>query len=217
MALIELPPVDWSVCEFDPIRPRDFSRMEGRRTESQSTGTPYWISRYQAGRLEQRDYGVFDAFIMQAGVDGDYFLGHDVFRPRPIAYGSTPLSGVKAGGGAFAGQGVVTALTNSRQATLGGLPAGFQLRRGDYVEFRMSDLERSLHRLTEDATADGAGVVSISFRFGLDLQHFDTTAIVNFEKPSCVMQIDPSTVRAVKSWADRSPAFGAQEVFPWSA
>lgn len=211
---INLPDIGWREVIFDPIRPRDTNRMEGRRTEAQTFGTPYWIAQYKASLLGFEDFGKLDAFIMSAGDDGETFLGYDVFRPRPIAMNTgAPLSGVKAGGGAFNGTAVLTTITDSRTVIVGGLPAGFVLSQGDYIEFRMSPLVRSLHRIMAAATATGAGVVTLKIKYGLDTQHFTTAAVVNFEKAACVMQIDPGSFSGVKSKRYGDLPFSATEVF----
>ncbi len=77
----------------------------------------------------------------------------------------------------------------------------------------MSALVRSLHRIVENATANASGVVTLSIMFGLDTQHFTTSATVHLEKPSCVMSIDPGSVAAPKSWAGREASFSATEMF----
>jgi len=211
---IALPAVGWKECTFDPVQPRSINRMEGRRTESQIFGTPYWRASYQATWLDKAKFGLIDAFMMQAGDDGETFLGYDVFRPRPTAMDTgNPLSGTKAGGGAFNGSAVLQTITNSRTVIISGLPAGFILSPGDYIEFRMSALARSLHRIIAPAVANSSGVVTLSIRHGLDTQNFTTASVVNFEKPSCTMQIDPDSYSGAKSWSNREPSFTATEVF----
>jgi hypothetical protein len=205
---------DWVDCTFDPVRPRDTDRMEGRRTEAQSFGTPYWVARYASRPLLREEYGIMDAFMMQAGDDGETFLAYDAFRPRPVAHDNgLPLSGTRAGGGAFNGQAVLQSITNSRTIVVSGLPAAFKLSVGDYVEIRKSLWERSLHRIMAPATANGSGVVTLSIKYGLDTGIFTTGNTVHFEKPSCTMQIDPGSYDGKKSWANRSPSFSATEVF----
>jgi hypothetical protein len=211
---ISLPNVPFVSCDFNPVRPRAIERMEGRRTESQSAGTPYWTASYKTTFLSESDMGIMDAFMMQAGDDGETFLGYDVFRPRPILMDTkVPLSGTKAVGGSFNGTAALQEITDSRTIVVEGLPAGFKLSPGDYVEIRMSALLRSLHRIMASATANSGGVVTLSIKYGLDLQHFTTEAVVNFEKPSCLMQIDPGSFSGTKSWSDRRPSFSATEVF----
>ncbi len=211
---ISLPAVGWKECTFDPVKPRSINRMEGRRTESQSFGTPYWRANYQATWLDKAKFGLMDAFMMQAGDDGDTFLGYDVFRPRPIAMDTgSPLSGTKAAGGAFNGDAYLQAITGTTQLNVGGLPAGFILSPGDYVELRMTVLKRSLHRVIAPATASSGGFVTLTVRHPVDRDHFTSSATVHFEKPSCTMQIDPDSYSGAKSWDNREPSFSATEVF----
>lgn len=211
---ISLPDVGWRECTFDPVQPRSINRMEGRRTESQSFGTPYWRATYQATWLDKAKFGLMDAFMMQAGDEGETFLGYDVFRPRPIAMDTgSPLSGTKAAGGAFNGDAYLQAITGTTQLNVGGLPAGFILLPGDYVELRMSILKRSLHRVIAPATASSGGFVTLNVRHPVDRDHFTSSATVHFEKPSCTMQIDPDSYSGAKSWDNREPSFSATEVF----
>lgn len=211
---ISLPAVGWRECTFDPVQPRSINRMEGRRTESQSFGTPYWRANYQATWLDKAKFGLMDAFMMQAGDDGETFLGYDVFRPRPIAMDTgSPLSGTKAAGGAFNGDAYLQAITGTTQLNVGGLPAGFILSPGDYVELRMAPLLRSLHRVRLPATSTSGGFVTLEVRFPVDRDHFTSSATVHFEKPSCTMQIDPDSYSGAKSWDNREPSFSATEVF----
>ncbi len=211
---ISLPAVGWRECTFDPVQPRSINRMEGRRTESQSFGTPYWRATYQATWLDKAKFGLMDAFMMQAGDDGETFLGYDVFRPRPIAMDTgSPLSGAKAGGGAFNGDAFLQAITGTTQLNVGGLPAAFVFYPGDYVELRMSVLKRSLHRVIAPATSDVNGFVTLNVRHPVDRDHFTSSATVHFEKPSCTMQIDPDSYSGAKSWDNREPSFSATEVF----
>lgn len=211
---IMLPEIEWTECAFDPIRPRDTNQMEGRRTEAQSFGTPFWRGVFKAGWLEEADFGKMDAFMMQAGDDGETFLGYDLFRPRPIAHDNhQPLSGTKAAGGAFTGQGVLQTILSTRSVVISGLPAGFTLSPGDYLEIRKTALVRSLHRIMAGAVANASGVVTLSIKYGLDLGTFAVGNVANFEKAACTMQIDPDSYDGTKSWANRSPSFTATEVF----
>lgn len=213
--ILTLPPIiGWESVSFDPVRPRSLSRMEGRRTEAVTFGTPYWRASYQAPWLEYREFGMMDAFMMRAGDDGEVFRAYDPFRPRPIAHDDgKALSGTRAAGGAFDGTATLQSITDSRTVVVSGLPASFQFRAGDYAEIRQSVSVVSLHRVQEDAQADALGVVKLSIKYALDTQHFAAGAVVNLEKASCLMQIDPGSYSGRKSWSDRKPSFTAQEVF----
>lgn len=208
--------VGWTDVSFDPVVPRDTDRMEGRRTEGQIFGTAWWRASYSAPWLPERDMGLMDAFMMQAGDSGEVFRAYDLFRPRPIAWseanGNRPLAGTRAGGGTFDGTATIAARTGSTLSVTS-LPASFQFRAGDYVEVVTSASVISLHRITADVQATSGGAATLPIRYGLDLQNFTLPLSANFEKPSCLMQIDPGSFRGSKAWSARNPSFSAQEVF----
>lgn len=211
--IITLPDIDWTECDLTPVAPRATDRMEGRRTEMQTSGQWYWTLKLTGRARKVAGFGQMDVFSMMAGDNGEVFVAYNVFRPRPIKFGGcAPLGGTRAGGGAFDGTATLTART-AFSATVSGLPAGFPLSAGDYVEFRMSPTKRSLHMITADATANGSGVVTIAFKYALDLQHFTTAAVVNFEKPSCIMQIDPGSYSGGGPKRLPTLSFTATEVF----
>lgn len=212
--IVDLPDIiGWEECAFDPVVPRSRDRMEGRRTEGVRLGQPYWRASYTPGRLDFLDYGKMDAFMMEAGDSGEVFRAYDVFRPRPIRHDTgKPLSGVRASGGAFDGTAALAEIINSRTIRVSGLPAGFMFSDADYVELRKGTAQ-SLHRIKGTPVASGAGIVTLSIRYALDIQNFDLTSQVRFEKPSCLMQIDPGSYDGKKSWQSRRPSFSAEEVF----
>lgn len=214
VTIVNLPNiVGWEECSFDPVVPRSVDRMEGRRTEGVRLGQPYWRASFTPGRLKFFDYGKMDAFMMTAGDGGEVFRAYDVFRPRPMRHDTgQPLSGNRAGGGAFDGTATLAAIINSLTISVSGLPAAFWLSDGDYVELRKGNAS-SLHRIRGDAIATAGGTVTLSIRYALDLQNFDVSSQVRFEKPSCLMQIDPGSYDAKKSKSSRRPSFTAEEVF----
>ncbi|MET3925546.1 hypothetical protein [Devosia sp. 2618] len=214
--IIDLPAiVGWWECLFDPVVPRDLERMEGRRTESMRFGTPYWRGSWTTTALTPAQMGALEAFAMMAGDNGEVFRAYDASRPRPIDYHTddhAPLSGTRAGGGAFDGTATITGRT-AFSLTVSMLPANFQFRAGDYVEVRRSASIISLHRITADVRASASGVVTLPIRHGLDLQNFPLPLTANFEKASCLMQVDPGALSASKPLIERRASFTAQEVF----
>ncbi|MDX0692503.1 hypothetical protein GOD59_32230, partial [Sinorhizobium medicae] len=64
--LISLPSVVYGQVAFDPVRIRDTNRMEGRRTETAYSATPYWAASYSASKLTTAEAALFDAFNMDA-------------------------------------------------------------------------------------------------------------------------------------------------------
>jgi hypothetical protein len=214
--IINLPAsVGWRECVFDPVVVRNMDRMEGRRTESMRSGTAYWRATYRSTNLTSRQMGDLEAFMMRAGDGGEVFRAYDASRPRPIEYEApnhAVLSGTRAGGGAFDGTATVTART-ATTLTLSSLPANFQFRRGDYVEVRKSNELISLHRLVGDAQANSSGVVTLTFRYALDLQTFTLPLTANFEKPCCLMQVVPGSFDPSKPLVELQGSFQAEEVF----
>lgn len=212
--ILDLPDIaGWQEVTFDPVRPRSIERMLDRRTEGLSQGTPFWVAHYTTPYLTLDEYGKLDAFMMRAGDGGEVFRAYDAFRPRPIRHDTgKPLTGVRAGGGAFDGTATLAAIVDAHTITVSTLPEAFALSQGDYVELR-EDGEQSLHRIMQAATANGDGIVSLSIRYALDTGVFSTAAQVRFEKPSCLMQIDPGSYKGPKSRRNRTVSFGATEVF----
>ncbi|PCI03435.1 MAG: hypothetical protein COB78_10785 [Hyphomicrobiales bacterium] len=192
---------------------KETSRMEGRRVESVAFGSSYWTASYGTPFLQEDQLANMDAWLLAAASAGTTFLAHDLYRPRPrLENNGSPLSGAKALGGVFDGTADLTIITNSREVIIEGLPDGFQLSIGDYLEFTMSPLIRSLHEIIEPVTANSSGQAIVKFRHGLDTQHFTIAADVQFEKSSCVMQV-LGNPRVPKGWGARRASFEASEVF----
>lgn len=185
--------------------------MEGRRTETADSVTPYWTLRASTTLLQFRAYDDMSAFLMEASDGGQCFLAFDIFRPRPSAY-DKPLSGTRAIGGAFNGTATLVSVQSARQVMVSGLPAGFIINRGCNVGFRRSSLVRSLHRVTEDVTAGSDGIAVLKFRYGLDALFVPAGTTVDFEKPCCVMQLDAG-YSSSKQGISGKFSFTAQEAF----
>jgi hypothetical protein len=204
--VINLPTVPFAQCDFDPVRPSSVERMEGRRVEAQSTGTPYWVAKYRTGFLTREQSGFMAAFRTLCSDNGGVFAAYDIDRQKPLKY----LGGFPAG---FSGQGNVRSFINSRSVDIDTLPPFFELVPGDYLEIRRTLLVRSLHLVTEHVIASAAGRATVNFNYPIDLQHFKVPSSVHFEQASCLMQIDAGSWSATKSMQDRPVSFSATEVF----
>lgn len=201
-AIFDLPSLGFEQVSFDLIVPRHVNRMQGRRTEARLHGTPYWQAEYRLGYQTAHGVGQSEAWIRKLLVRGGVFKAYDVFRPRPIEAGQTPLVWTPD----------LTSITDGgKTVALTGVGNDFQFREGDYVAFKESDLVVSLHSIAADAQADGSGGVTLSIDPFLDTQHFTTAAVPIFEKAYCLMQ--PGDWSLTKSWSSRNPSISAQEVF----
>lgn len=202
VTISDMPALGLEQVSFDLIVPRSVNRMEGRRTEARRFGTPYWQAEYRLGYQTEHGVGQSEAWIRKLLVRGGVFKAYDVFRPRPVEAGKTPLTWTPD---------LTTITDGGKTVALTGVGNDFQFREGDYVAFKESDLVVSLHSIAADAKADGSGAVSLSIDPALDTQHFTTAAVPVFEKAYCLMQ--PFDWSAPKSWSARNPTFSAQEVF----
>ncbi|WP_425087766.1 hypothetical protein [Stappia sp.] len=214
MAVLAFPDLPFVEFDMRQVNTRFGNTMLDRATETADFGTPYWrLYSARTGWLTDAQIDEADAFFTQASKGGNVFACHDPFRPRPRAYGSSPLSGTKAGGGAFDGSAELDTVTSSTEIVVSGLPAGFALNRGCLVEVNKSSTVRSLHRVMADATANGSGVVTLTIDFPLDTGVFTAAnSTIQFEKPSCLMMVDPGW-SVPKAWSARVASFSATEVF----
>lgn len=83
---------------------------------------------------------------------------------------------------------------NNRSLRISGLPAGYQLTRGDFFHFDYaSPARRAFHRLAETVTADGAGLTPLCEV----VPHFNpgvaTGATVTLIKPACLAAVWPGS------------------------
>lgn len=211
--IIELPCFGYEQSRFDPVETKDVARMDGRRTETASFGTRFWRYSAATGHLDDDDFDAAEAFFDQVAQAGGVFKAYDYFRQRPRAYDTGPLDLVKAGGGAFTGEGAVDAVTDALTLSLSGLPANFAINKSCWIEVKMSDTVRSLHRIRTAVAANGAGQVSVSLVQPIDTNLFDETATVNFERPGCLVALDGAPAWT-RERIRRSVSFQAVEVFP---
>lgn len=204
---ISMPDAKVTGLPFVYVDPHATARMEERRTETVYDYAGWWKASYSLAPEQNDETGPIRAFFAHRG----NFIAHDPTRPRPVVYGQTPLSGTKAAGGAFDGEAAMTDLSNRAAPQISGLPSGFQLRTGDLVEFRQSINVRSLHIIGADATADIAGLVTLSLKWPVPEPIVQTDA-VHFELPACIMKVQSSS--EPMSPAASTFSFEAVEVFP---
>jgi tRNA pseudouridine(38-40) synthase len=86
-------------------------------------------------------------------------------------------------------------LNRTVRSKLGGLPAGYTLRRGDMLHFDYGSgpTRRALHRIVEDATANGSGSTPF-FEVRPYLKTGTATgAVVTLIKPAAKMMLEPGS------------------------
>ena len=189
---LEIPETGIRYIEWDMelIRIRDSGYLESRMLETADFGTAYWRLSAGTDLLRSSAADTLDLFLNKASAGGQTFIAFDRYRKRPRAYGALPISLIKALGGAFNGDAVISSIASSVSISLSGLPAAFVINAGCLVEIRKSTLARSLHIVTADVTSSGGGTATIGLIPPLNTTVFTTSSTAHFEKPSCIMKLD---------------------------
>lgn len=187
---------DFAIAEvgFDIDYANTYSQSRGGRYNVMSVGPDLWKATVVTTILVGDNYDLWRAWVTSLRGGAGSFYMYDVRRRFPQSYKSGWNGLVKAAGGAFTG---VATLENvdtgdSHVVTLGGLPAGFVIKPGDYMAFDYnSNTMRALHRVSIDSggIANGLGFVS-----GISVEPavrplWSVGANVMLESPSCVMTV----------------------------
>ncbi|MBO9100003.1 MULTISPECIES: hypothetical protein [unclassified Rhizobium] len=174
----------WST-EFDLAYRQEQSRTAGGRTIVKDLGSPLWQATWQSRNLRVNELDAWRARLKALENGLQTFRAWPTSRAYPIAYpnGSWPT------GAAFSGQARINSLS-SKAVSLKGLPAGYRVSVGDYMQIGTTDL----HQVVEDAVANAGGVTG-SFEVRSFLWPAAVVnAIVSLTKPSCIMGIVPGTI-----------------------
>jgi len=144
-------------CNFDYAPLGEISRTAaGAITFQERMGGALWQLSMTTKPLNETNYGKWHAWwlSLRGGSYGRSFRGRDPRRCYPIAYGASVLT-IFPG---FTGACTVTAVAGDT-ISLASLPAGYQMRVGDYVSFDWLG-GRALVKVLDDATANGSGVIA---------------------------------------------------------
>ena len=192
-------------------RPKMFASTEVRIGERAELEEPFWTFSGSTPPLTRSDYDNCVSFLEQADGGGSVVEVYNVFYQRPRAYGQSPLSGIKASGGAFNGTGSIQSISSRYLVSVSGLPAGFQISNSCLIEFRSSTdtLVRSLHRVSAAATASAQGVADVSLTHPLP-QIVTSSFLPIFERASCLMRI--TDYSKADSFLDQSISLSGEEV-----
>lgn len=155
-------------------------------------GMPRWKCDYTTKPMR----GMAERKMWRAWLDSlegamQTFLGHSPMQIWPTAY-PRGFAGInRAAGGAFPGQGEVTAITTTT-ITMNGLPASFVVGAGDLLGL-IDDNHYGMHRIMEDVIGNLDGTMTVTVKPFVNLSLFGIGAVVNFAKPKCEMILDPAT------------------------
>lgn len=177
----------WST-DFDLSYRQEQSRTAGGRTIVKDLGTPLWYATYQSRAMRANELDRWKAILNSLDGGVQTFKGYPLSRVYPIAYpsGSWPT------GEAFDGNTAAlnTIGSNNKSITVKALPAGFQLRVGDYVRIGTA----KLYQVMEDALVSGEGITPT---FEVRPHLAPGTAVddaVSVYRPYCLMTIVPGSI-----------------------
>lgn len=195
-----LTPPEGVAAEHFEIERVDFqSRTTDGRAVGVTAGFPLWRARWSFGdQTLVATTEAWRAFVSRCrGVQLPWYAG-DRGRPYPLS-ASDGFDGLtRAGGGAFDGTASAWSVNADRdQPTLTGLPAGFVLSIGDYVMWKWTtstEPRRSLHRVVEAATGDGAGAITVAVEPPLPTL-IPAEAVADLARPVCIMRLDTAETR----------------------
>lgn len=138
----------WEEHRFTLMRRQELSRTAGGEAQAKDLGPALWMANFSSYPLLQAEAEALEADLQTLGGALRTFYAAPR-RARPARDdGSASLSGVAV---EAVGAGYAT-------LALGGLPANFELRAGDYLSVTTGAGGRELHRLARNGVADGTGV-----------------------------------------------------------
>lgn len=187
---------DWPgwTPEFELQWRQEVSRTAGGQAVVKDLGSPLWrmSAVTKALRANTLDYWKARLDALENGMKT--FKGYPLSRCFPILYpnGSWPT------GNSFNGVSAALHTVESDRKTIkvSALPATFQLRVGDMIGIG----ERDLHRVMENATADGSGVTGlfeVRPHIWPGIEDDDSPMVaVSVKRPFCLMMILPGSVSA---------------------
>lgn len=194
---------------IEKIRSIDFNLVEymgvnllvGGQTQVRSAAARRWRAVCTTPPVTEAEAQKWEAWRdSQRGGLRDALIYHPA-RAYPAAYREAAINAggfvpmVKAGGGAFTGGAVVTSLA-TYVIGLSGLPAAFQMSAGDLVGLIGGNGKYAVHRIVEDAVADGSGLASLAVEAEVLTNVFSVGSpgvTANFVKPACVMTFEAGT------------------------
>lgn len=172
--------------DFTLVRDQNTNRRKGAKSQVSDRSDPYWSVEWTTTPIDKDEFQELEAWLMSFKGGMLDFLGYRVDRPYPKNYREGFDGLTRHGGGAFAGDAYVDAVT-STTITISGLPTTFALKAGDMVGLS-EDGNRGLYQIMEDATAS-AGVVTVTVESFVLTTIFSAAAAAHFDRPPCLMKV----------------------------
>lgn len=162
---------------------------EGGEVFSANRGPRLWQAEFVLARGHHSKVDFDEARLSLLAMPGASFLAYD---PRRTGPQDDPEGAILGAAAPF------ISTVGYRDIGISGLPAGYVLRRGDYIgwTYGSSPTRYALHRAVTTATASGLGVISAievvpPVRPGLTVG-----AAIALHRPVCKMVVEPGSVMA---------------------
>jgi hypothetical protein len=178
----------WSLT-FEPLFRQEQSRQSNGVTRTKDFGSPLWqTSVTSKTNLTRPVLDYWRARLNRLWSGEETFYGYSLSRCWPIAY----PRGSWLTGSSFDGTNAVLSEieTDNKSIKLTGLPAGFKISVGDFLQIGDSDL----YQAQEAVTASGAGATGQFEVFPNLWPGTATGTAVSFKRPHCLMTIVPGSV-----------------------
>lgn len=182
------------VFELEPQE--SFSPEQGGRFTSTELGPPLWTLSIGTTPPSELEYSKWRAWLSSLRGAGRLFYGYDVRRPYPLMYPPATFAELTraVSGGAFDGTSTSWSVNTDRdEITIGAasgqeLPVGFQLVEGDYIGLKWDTSLRSVHRVLQQANANGSGVGTYVIEPPVN-DDVPADATINLVKADCLMAV----------------------------
>lgn len=178
-----------SSVTFMPQWRQEFSRQAGGTPRVADIGPEVWTAKIGVDIMSNDDAVSASAFINQMrGSLGTFY----VWEPRRQYPRLDP-------DGSILGSNVVTIYalgSDNKSLQLTGLPAGYQISRGDKLcwdQVASSRISRCFHEFCADATADGGGVLPLTEVAPHIRTGASTGLVVSLRRPAAEMMIVPGS------------------------
>lgn len=176
-------------ASFEIPESLEISETDGGDLLTADIGTRLWQGEVTLGKITRAEDA--DAItLIDVLRAGRTFLAYDVRRPWPRA----DMNGLFLGTAAV----VINALeSNNRQLSLSGLPAWYELRRGDYLgfDYGANPTRRALHKVVDISVAADVSGVTPSFEVVPNIRAGAIAgSAVRLMRPYCTAIIVPGSV-----------------------
>lgn len=179
--------VDWSpnTLPLQLATRQEQSRLANGKTIGKDLGPALWTGTFETVPLPVPTAISFEA--MMNSLDGviQTFEAGDMRAATqyPAAYPT----------GAFADTGVLASVPTNKSMTVSGLPAGFQLSVGTFLQFDYGT-SRALHQVMEAVTANGSGLTPAFEVRPYIRAGYTISAAVKFKNPRGIFVLLPGTL-----------------------